>query len=208
MLSTDVADIVVRALSTDARARVSSAPKILVNDNATGTLASIVEAPFTSVNASTTVATTSFAGYASAGTTITLTPHISSDGSHLQLDYAVALNSFSGQGSKDVPPPRQTNSITSKVTIPDGHTIVVGGLNRHDLSKTISSVPGLGKIPILEYLFSSRNKTESDSTLFVFIRPVILKDDQFEDLKFLSERDLKSAGIPSEYPSSEPLLVE
>src|SRR5205823_5740192 len=90
LLAADTAAAVIHALVTTGRADVLSAPKILVNDNTSGQLSSVQEAPFTSVNASSTVATTSFAGYASAGTTITVTPHIS-EGDFLQLEYTVTL---------------------------------------------------------------------------------------------------------------------
>ncbi len=210
VLTTDIADIVVQALKTNSRARVSSTPKILVNDNATGSLTSISESPFSSLNASDTVATTSFAGFVSAGTTIGVTPHIS-EGDHLQLEYTVALNNFTGEssvvGNAVLPPPRQTNSIESKVTIPDGNTIVVGGLTRKDFSKGKSAIPILGEIPIIDLLFSSQTENESESTLFVFIRPIILRDDQFKDLKFLSQRDAQKAKIKSDFPDSKPMVL-
>jgi len=198
---------VVRALVTDGRTRVVAAPRILANDNGTATLSSVAESPFTSVNASTTVATTSFAGYASAGTTVTVTPHIS-EGDHLQLQYSVTLNSFTGEGSSDVPPPRQTNTVNSEITIPDGHAVIVGGLTRKDYAFTASRIPILGQIPIIEYLFSNRRETLSESTLFVFIRPVILRDDRFADLKHLSERALERAEMPPNYPTSEPMIMQ
>ena len=207
LIGGDVASAVIHALTGSGHARVLSAPKILVNDNATGTLASIAEAPFTSVNASTTVATTSFAGYASAGTTVTLTPHIS-EGDHLQLEYNVALNNFTGSGGAGVPPPRQTDTVSSRVTIPDGCTIVVGGLNRTSHSDTISRVPVLGELPLLQYLFSNRTHNDSRTTLFVFIRPTILRDDKFEDLKYFSQRDAQRAGLPDDFPSSAPVTME
>lgn len=207
ILSSDVANLVLRTLLIHGRSKVVAAPKILVNDNATGTLSSINEAPFTSVNASDTVATTSFAGFVSAGTTITVTPHIS-EGEHLQLEYSVALNSFSGESTDGIPPPRQTNSVDSQVTIPDGHTIVVGGLNRTDFSQTINTIPFLEKIPGIKHLFSNRTENDTASTLFIFIKPVILRSDTFEDLKFLSERDLQTARLPGSYPASEPLSLQ
>ncbi len=207
LIDPDTVDVVIRALASDGRAKVVSAPKVLVNDNATATLTSVNEAPFTSVNASDTVATTSFAGYASAGTTLTVTPHIS-EGDHLQLQYSVTLNSFTGEGSSTVPPPRQTNTIDSEVVVPDGNAVIVGGLTRKDLSESVSKIPILGDIPGIKYAFSNRTKNWSDSTLFVFIRPVILRDDQFEDLKYLSERELDQAGVPGNLPASCPLIVE
>lgn len=208
VISSDVADLVVKALVSSGRAEVISAPKILVNDNTTGSLTSVQEAPFTSINASTTVATTSFAGYASAGTTIALTPHIS-EGDFLQLEYTVSLNAFTGESDSEAgtPPPRQTNQLQSKVTIPDGSTIVVGGLNRKNTSSTVDAVPILGEIPILKYLFSSTDTRESTSTLFVFIRPIILRDDRFAELKFFSRRDAQAAKLAPEYPVSAPLIL-
>lgn len=198
---------VIKALAASGRARVISAPRVLVNDNATATLTSVSEAPFTSINASDTVSTVSFAGYASAGSTLTVTPHIS-EGDYVQLQYSITLNSFTGEGGGGVPPPRQTNNLTSEVTVPNGYAVIVGGLNRRDLSDTVTKVPWLGDIPILGHLFRLTGKTDKNSTLFVFIRPVILRDDQFEDLKYLSERDLELAELPSNLPPCELLIMQ
>jgi len=206
LIGPDSINAVIRALSTCGNSRILSAPRVLVNDNSSASLSSVSEAPFTSVNASQTVATTTFAGYASAGTTVTVTPHIS-EGDHLQLQYTITLNSFSGKGSGGVPPPRQTNQVNSEVTVPDGYTVIVGGLNRKDSSKTASKVPLLGDVPILGHLFSSDSINDSESTLFVFIRPIILRDDKFEDMKYFAERDLAIAGRPSNYPSSNPIVM-
>ena len=205
LIGSTIAQVVVQ-LQTSAHSKVLSAPRILVNDNATGTLQSVQEQPFTSVNAPTTVATTSFAGYAQAGTTITLTPHIS-EGDHLQLEYNVSLNNFTGSSSNGVPPPRQTDSVQSKITIPDDSTVIVGGLNSSNLSKTRQTIPLLGDIPLLKELVSQQTDDRTQSTLFVFIHPVILRDDQFQDLKFFSENDENAAGISSDYPKSSPEFI-
>ncbi len=207
VLDPETVNVVIRALASNGRSQVVSAPKILVNDHGSGTLQSVAEAPFTSVNASQTVATTSFAGYASAGTTISVTPHIA-EGDHLRLDYSVALNSFTGAGAEGVPPPRQTDTVSSNVTVPDGYAVVVGGLTRSDQAETVSKVPLLGDVPGLKYLFSTRSRTESRTTLFVFLRPVVLRDDRFEDLKYLSASDLETAGRPPNVPASSPMLME
>jgi general secretion pathway protein D len=210
LISSDIANVIVRALQQNTRARVTSAPRILVNDNNVGTLSSLSEFPYASVNASTTVATTSFGDYAQAGTEITVTPHIS-ESDYLQLEYSVVLSSFTGnaitQGGTTLPPPRKSDSVQSEVTIPDGSTIIVGGLNRHNFNQTVDSIPVLGEIPVLKYLFSNRGNMDSTTTLFVFIRPVILRDDKFADLKFLSETDVKAAELPGDFPASEPLTI-
>ena len=208
ILSPGLADVVVRALATNARAQVVSAPRVLVNDNATGTIAAVAEQPFQSVNASDTVATTSFGGFVQAGTQISVTPHIA-EGDHLRLEFAVDLSAFSGPagGGGTLPPPRQTNSVVSEVTVPDGHTIIVGGVNRRDVTRAVAGIPLLHRIPILGNLFKSTDLTESRSTLFVFLRPTILRDDRFEDLRYLSAEDLEEAGLEGDWPESEPMLM-
>jgi general secretion pathway protein D len=207
LVDAEDADYVVRALSTNRRAKVISAPRVLVNDNATGTLASVTEVPFTSVNASNTVATTSFAGFAEAGTTIEVTPRIS-DGDHLLLDYVVTLNSFTGTGSDGVPPPRQTDEVRSTVTIPDGSTVIVGGLNRYNTSWNYDGIPFIEYIPIVRTLTGITDTSKSRTTLFVFLKPVILRDDKFRELRYLSDKDLNCAGCKQNFPISQPMLVK
>lgn len=122
----------------------------------------------------------------------------------------MALNSFgeSSSDTGDLPPPRQTNEIDSEITIPNGCAVIVGGLTRADLSDTASMVPWLGELPFLGQLFGLHSRADAQSTLFVFIRPMILRDDQFADLKYLSDRDLRAAEMPPNFPTSQPLLME
>lgn len=208
VIGSDLAQVIIRALASNSRAKVTSSPRILVNDNATGTLSSLTEQPYTQTAIGTTIATTSFGGYAQAGTVVTLTPHIS-EADYLQLEYQVTLSSFTGGGSttNGIPPGIVQDAVQSKVTIPDGATVVVGGLNQSNYSKAVSSVPIIDQIPILNFLIGRHDDTLSKSTLFVFLRPIILRDDQFADLKFLSERDILAAELPAGMPASHPLAI-
>ena len=201
------ADLVVRALAQHKRAKVLSAPRLLVNDNGEGKLTSVSEVPFTSVNASQTVATTSFAGFAEAGTTINVKPTISQD-DYLQLEYVITLNSFTGQGTTGVPPPRQTNEVQSRVSVPDGYTIIVGGLNQMNRSNNVNGLPYIENIPIVRNFLNQKTSQNRQSSLFVFLRPAILRDDKFRDLRFLSNRDLGHSGEVTDFPQSEPLEIE
>ncbi len=205
LLSPHIADIVINALSNSSKSRLVSAPQILVNDNGKGKLQSVSQEPFAEIlDTATTQSRTGLGGQAQAGTTITVEPHISED-DYLQLSYTVELSSFTGQGTNGLPPPSQKNTVDSTVTIPDGYTIVVGGLTVKNLRKTVQSIPILGDIPVIKYLFGARTRTDTDTTLFVFIKPVILRDDRFEDLKYISEGKRVEMGLPGNYPTSEPL---
>jgi general secretion pathway protein D len=160
------------------------------------------------VNASDTVATTSFAGFESAGTTLTATPRIG-EGDYLVLDYSFNFSNFTGQGTSAVPPPRSTNSFTGTVEIPDGHTIIVGGLVTENETDSVTEVPLLGRIPVIGALFQTSDRTRTKSRVYAFIRPTILRDDKFADLKYISERELQRAEIADQdYPPSTQLWMK
>jgi len=205
LLSPGNVDIVMRALASNSRARLISAPQLLVNDNGKGQLKSVAQEPYAEIiDSNATQAITTFGGQAEAGTSIVVEPHISED-DYLQLSYAIELSNFTGAARTGLPPPSQSNSVESTVTIPDGHTIVVGGLNTKNFRAAVDSVPGINQIPILKYLFGSRTRSSTDTTLFVFIRPTILRDDKFADLKYLSGRAAEKASIGGDFPPSSPI---
>lgn len=206
LVDPDVADVVVRALSAHRRARVLAAPKILVNDNSTGKLESVSSVPFASVNASQTVSTTSLGGSQQAGTIITVTPHINED-DHLQLEFDVEFSTFSGSGISGLPPPRQIDRVGSTVTIPDGKTVVVGGLKRSGEENNFRGVPWAEHIPVLRELTSRTDRNSVTTSFFLFIRPVVLRDSRFADLRFLSDKEAGAYCLPGDYPVSAPELI-
>src|SRR5690606_8081011 len=165
-----------------------------------------LQQPFASVNASQTISTTSFGGTQDAGTTVSITPQIA-EGDHLLLEYSVSLSSFQGSGSETLPPPRQQNQVRSAATIPDGYTVVVGGIDLEDQSKGVSQVPLLGDIPLIGEAFKSRRRTSSRSRFYVFIRANILRHRGFEDLKYLSDTQVEAAGVDDGWPEVEVRII-
>ena len=67
-------------------------------------------------------------------------------------------------------------SIKTTVLADNGETIVLGGLITDDRLSGRSQVPVLGDIPVLGELFKSRRESRTKRTLFVFLRPTILRD--------------------------------
>ena len=207
ILRPEIADVLLQALATHSRARVISAPRILVNDNATGTLSSVAEVPFAGLNASLNFTSTTLQGFAEAGTTISMTPQIS-EADHLNLEFDVLVNDFTGDGTETLPPPRQSNQVTSEVAIPDGHTVIVGGLTRERWSRSDSGIPYLERIPVLRLLGGNTTRGETADRLFVFIRPIILRDEQFGDLLHVSGQPLQVAEVNDGFPVSAPVIMK
>ncbi len=199
--------IVFRALQTINKGRSLSQPRLLVNNNQQATFNSVLQQPFASTNASSTVSTTSFGGTQDAGTTISVKPQIA-EGDHLVLNYSVSLSSFVGAAANaNLPPPRQQNAVQSTATIPDGYTVVVGGLELTTSGEGISQVPILGSIPLIGEAFKNRSNSSGRQRFYVFLRATVLRQSNLEDLKYLSDIDASAAGIPSDWPTVEPLII-
>lgn len=209
LVDPEVADVVVKALARHTRGHVLAAPRILVNDNTTGQLESVESVPFESVNASQTVSTTSLGGDQQAGTIISVTPHINED-DHLQLEFEIEFSTFSTTAAATtaaLPPPRQIDRVESTVTIPDGQTVIVGGLKRITDTQSTTGVPFLENIPLVRNLTSLDGNSQRSMSFFVFIRPIIMRDDRFADLKYVSRKTARKVGISSPYPASSPVLM-
>jgi len=199
--------VVVRALETLESGRTRTHPRILVDNNRPATLHSVLQTPYASTNASTTVATTSFGGTQDAGTQIDVTPQIA-DGDQLLLDYSISISTFVGEAADPaLPPPRQETRLKSVATIPDGFVVSVGGLDIESEGQGRSQVPLLGSIPILGELFGVRATSGSRSKFYVFLRASVMRAGMFEDLKYVSSRDLAAARVDDGFPQLEPRIV-
>ncbi len=59
--------------------------------------------------------------------------------------------------------------VTTKVTIWDGATLVMGGLTREDVKKVNDKVPVLGSVPIIGRLFRSQGESSQKRNLLIFV---------------------------------------
>lgn len=200
--------LVLNALETIGDTRITSAPKLLVADNTEGTISQVDEEPFAVASQGDTSTITSFGGFVEAGTSVSVTPYISRD-DWLRLDYDIELSTF-GQRTQEqlaanLPPPRSVNNTTGTARIPDGYVVALGGLVSKRTDEVIDQVPFLGSIPGIGALFRNQFENDELSTLFIFIRPVILRDPEFQDLLLLSRDDTRAAEFETDEFPSNPL---
>lgn len=201
--------VVLRALQTISRGSTRSVPSVLVSNNEAATFNSVLQQPYVVSNTTSGAGTTtSFGGTQDAGTTITVTPQMA-QADQLLLQYSLALSSFVGAPpSNGLPPARQQNTVSSKATIPDGFTVVVGGIELQSEGKNTSQIPGIGDVPVVGELFKSRDNSTGRSRFYVFIRATVLRDQQLNDLKFLSVRAGRAAGVSDGFPEMKPRIVK
>lgn len=204
---------IIKALETISDGSTKSLPRVLVNNNEQASFSSVLQQPYTISNTTSGAGTTtSFGGTQDAGTTISVRPQIA-EADQLVLEYSLSLSSFVGAPpASGLPPPRQQNNVSSNATIPDGHTVVVGGIELISDGRNISQVPYVGDVPILGELFKTRDNSSSRQRFFVFIRAAVLRDQQLNDLKYLTDatirqEGLKRFGVSDGFPTMTPRLI-
>ena len=85
-------------------------------------------------------------------------------------------------------PRTKVRKITSTVTVPDNHRIIVGGLLNSNIVEKTNKVPLLGDIPFLGHLFRHRQSEITNTDLIIEITPrVITFEDSARDFR-LDER--------------------
>jgi general secretion pathway protein D len=195
--------VLVRALKTVTEGRTMSLPRVLVNNNERAQFSSTLQQPVASINVGNNVSTTSFGGTQDAGTTVSIRPQIA-EGDHLVLEYSLAISSFVGSApSAGLPPPRQQNRIDSVATIPDGHTVVVGGLELTSDGRSVDRVPVASAVPVLGELFKNRSRSGGVTRFYVFIRPIVLRHETFEDLRHITARSIGTIDAAGGPPVSD-----
>ena len=171
--------ILLQALGTSAKANLLSTPSLTTLDNQPAEIVVGQNVPFRTGSFSTagnTLTPFTTIERQDVGITLRVVPRIH-EGDSIRLEVAQEVSSLVNaniSGAADLITNRR--SIQTTVLADDGQTIVLGGLITDDRQSVRSQVPVLGDIPILGELFKNRRESTTKRTLFVFLRPTILRD--------------------------------
>jgi type II secretion system protein D len=178
-------------------ANVLNIPSVLVNNNGAAHVVTKDEQPTTTVTA-TGVGTNqeNFNTYVEAGITMDISPSISA-ARYLRLDISVVVSNFTASfASSTIPPPRITREIKTQVNVPDGDTMVIGGVISDIQRDSRDAVPWLGELPLIGALFRRDTSSSNRTTLYFFVTPHILRDRDFADLAEISyQKKLQAAEV-------------
>ncbi len=170
----------------DTMANVLSIPSVLVNNNEEAEVKSTQGKATQTSNQGTATTSTGFSGYQNAGISLSISPSIS-ESNYLKLSISLEVSRFLGSSSNAaLPPDKITRTIKTMVTIPDGHTLVLGGVLQDDYNHGNTGIPILKDIPVLGWLFSSTSHGSDKLNLYFFVTPYIMDEKDFSDLKALS----------------------
>lgn len=108
-----------------------------------------------------------------ANLSVKISPVVSGD-DQVTLKIGVEISDFIGTPPANAPPPTSTSKFESIIRAHNEDMIVLGGMERTEKSEAGSGVPLLSRIPVLKWLFSSRERTRSKVVTLVFIKPTII----------------------------------
>lgn len=117
--------------------------------------------------------------YRDVGTRLTVLPTINYDG-YVALEILQEINQATDEQQFDAPV-ISTREAHTQVLVKDGQTIVLGGLRDRERDHNQSGVPLLSRIPLLGGLFGAASRRDSETELFLFLTPHILRTDEDVD---------------------------
>jgi general secretion pathway protein D len=186
-LSADGVKAVLSFLNSSFDAQVVSTPRVVTLDNQTAHIEVVRTFPILGTGAGSSVT------YSNVGTILDVTPRISANdfiwlrvvpevSSHF-ADQTITTTTPGGVGAVQTftytVPIFDRRRVDSQVMIPNGNTLVMGGLVQDSPTASYTKVPFLGDIPGLGWAFRSEKKSMNKDNLIIFLTPTIVRDADF-----------------------------
>jgi type II secretory pathway component GspD/PulD (secretin) len=178
-------------LNTSGETKILASPRTVTLDNETAQIEAGTLYPILNVTAGTANSTGgSQVNYSNLTVRLDVTPRISANNlinlkvqphvMRLESVQTVVAGSSEGEASTFDVPIFATRHIDTRVMIPSGNTLVMGGLISDSVSEANVKVPLLGDIPFVGRLFRQDRKSREQGNLIVFITPTIVQDQDFQ----------------------------
>ncbi len=185
--SSDSVNVLVRALSARRNVRILSRPSVTVLDNQiaeiqVGQVVPVTDGATIGVNGNVIPTITRD----NAGIILTVTPRISNEG-QVVMEVAAEKSQYTGEGvtiltdsngGEVTSPVKDITTANTTVKVPDGQTIVVGGMITNTDETLERKVPWLGDVPIVGQLFRYDSHAHNRTELLIFLTPRVIRCDQ------------------------------
>jgi type IV pilus assembly protein PilQ len=169
ILNTFSLDLAIQAAEQRGRARIISAPRIMVQNNEEAEIESGVQIPI--VN---TTATEIEVTFVSASLRLKVQPQITADDTiimdvDLENNQPIFIQTVGDNASI------ATRRASTVVAVPDGGTTVIGGIYQVNEGVSQGRVPFFSRVPLLGWLFRNKQIDRTNDELIIFLTPSIQK---------------------------------
>lgn len=157
----------------EGKVKVLSSPRIVTMHNEKALIEQVLQIPVRSQTI-TAAGTSNSVTFKDTKLSLEVTPQLTNDGVvMMKIDM---LREFAGQivNAEDGAPSINSRKASTRISVRNGQTAVIGGIYQNDLTQTDTRVPGLGKLPVIGWLFRSNTKADRRNELLMFLTPRIL----------------------------------
>lgn len=154
--------------------KILSAPRIMTMSNEKADINQTTEEPVRQVTQNGTATQETFQ-FKPLTLKLEVTPQVTADASVIMKvtvnrQFRGADVSSAGQGAFAV----NSREANTRVLVKNGQTAVIGGIYQSDAVENENGVPWFRELPIVSYLFKTKNVTRNKSELLVFLTPRII----------------------------------
>jgi type IV pilus assembly protein PilQ len=165
-------NLAIQALEVQGRARRISEPKVVTVENAKATISRGFEVPFTS----TPTADVSNVQFKDALLQLQVTPNVIYENGVTKIRMKVIFENNEPDFTRSINgnPPIFKRRNETEVVMKEGEKLVIGGIMLDNAFKTNRGVPVLNQIPIVGWLFKSREVASDGEELIVILTPTVV----------------------------------
>lgn len=188
----DQVGVFIRALDEVGNVSILSNPKILALNRQPAKVLVGRKLGYLNTTATET-STTQTVEFLDTGTQLSFRPFVSNDGMvrmelKPRVSEGVIRTATDATGAAVTIPDEITQEITTNVIVPNGSTVVLGGLFKETTKLNRSQVPVLGDIPILGLAFQGHDDSTDRAEIIFMIKPTVVQD------KILAEQGERSVA--------------
>jgi len=168
-------DVVLKAQQENVVAKLLANPRILVLDNEEALFDIVTEEPYVERTISGSQITETIK-FKNVGVKLGVTPHVTREGMvrlHIEPEFSVVVRYATVQEAEV--PVVDTRKVDTIALVKSGHTVVLGGMRKKDVSTQINKIPLLGDLPLIGGLFRFEGESTAVNELVVFITPRIVE---------------------------------
>ncbi len=167
-----------RAASARGSVRILTRPVVLATNNQTAEIVVGSQRPFVQVQRALPTdggSRDQVVQYKDVGIKLTVRPTISMDGS-VQLEVTQEVSNATSELAFNAPV-ISTRSVRTQLLVQDGQTVALGGLTDRQRESRQEGLPWLSAIPLIGGLFGGATRQTTETELFVFLTPRIIRTD-------------------------------
>jgi general secretion pathway protein D len=202
----------IRAISQAGKAEILSRPSILTRNNQQATISVGQKVPLiTGTRLDSNNNQINTFSYQNVGVELVVTPFITTDNMVEMIvapeisqlaDKSQWVTTSSGTAGTVLSPVINSRSADTVVVVPDGQTVVIGGLMENNKQSADYKIPILGDIPLIGNLFKRQTKDYTKTELIVFLTPHIVAAPE-QLVKLSASERANSALTPKAFTEQE-----